>query len=472
MQATHGGAPHSEPRTQIRPFGWKDKIAYGLGDLSNCWLLGLVNTFITIYYVTVLGIDGVWVGSLLFGAKIFDAFVDLFVGKLADMAKITPEGRFRPWIRKAKWFFCAIVIIMFLPFIHNLPMVWRMVFAFVTYIGYDIGYSTMIVPYGSMIAAITSDPVEHTSLSTSRSVGSAISGGLTGFFIPMVVYSTVNGQQVASAMNFFFVAIVVAGLAFIGYNLVYKMTVERVQVQPKENITFGQMLSGIGKNRALLILIIADVFIVINQILTGTANTFLFTTYFESKSALSIALLFTYGTVAVLSPFAKGLTARFGKKETSIAALLFSAALYVAMDLIHFHNPWIYLIFMFIATAGAGVFNLMVWAFIADTADYHQLITGRREDGTIYGLNSFSRKIGQALAGLIGGSMLSMIGFVASTTGGAKQSVAVVNRIYDLANLLPAAILAAAAIILFFYPLSRKKSEEMAAKLKEINQTQ
>ncbi|MBB5887654.1 MFS transporter [Lactovum miscens] len=454
---------------ETRPFAWKDKIGYAFGDLSNCWLLGLVNTFITIYYVTVLGIDGVWVGSLLFGAKIFDAFVDLFVGKLADMAKLTPEGRFRPWIRKAKWFFCAIVIVMFLPFIHTLPMTWRMVFAFITYVGYDIGYSTMIVPYGSMIAAITSDPVEHTSLSTSRSVGSAISGGLTGFFIPMVVYSTVNGQQVASAMNFFFVAIVCAGLAFAGYNVTYKLTTERVQVEPKENITFAQMLSGIGKNRALLILIIADVFIVVNQILAGTANTFLFTTYFENKSALAIALLFTYGTVAVLAPFAKWLTARFGKKETSIAALFFSAALYVVMDLAHFTNPWVYLVFMFVATAGAGIFNLMVWAFIADTADYHQIVTGRREDGTIYGLNSFSRKIGQAIAGLIGGSMLTMIGYIASTTGGAKQTTQVVNRIYDLANLLPAVILASAGIILLFYPLNRKKSEEMAKEIEKIN---
>lgn len=73
------------------------------------------------------------------------------------------------------------------------------------------------------------------------------------------------------------------------------------------------------------------------------------------------------------------------------------------MYFLHITNAWVYLILLFIATLGSGLFNLMVWAFITDVIDYHQYKTGLREDGTVYGVNSFARKVGQACAGAVGG---------------------------------------------------------------------
>lgn len=57
----------------IRPFGFRDKIGYLCGDLGNCFILGLVNSFLMIYYTNVLGVSGVIVGSLYFITKLFDA---------------------------------------------------------------------------------------------------------------------------------------------------------------------------------------------------------------------------------------------------------------------------------------------------------------------------------------------------------------------------------------------------------------
>ncbi len=185
---------------------------------------------------------------------------------------------------------------------------------------------------------------------------------------------------------------------------------------------------------------------------------------------MSVALLFTYGTVATLAPFATFLTTKFGKKEASVVALLISSCMYLMMFFLHIENPWYYLILLFIATLGSGLFNLMVWAFITDVIDYHQYITGLREDGTVYGINSFARKFGQACAGGISGIMLSIIGYQESDTGGAIQSLVVENRIYALANLLPAFCLFISAIILLFgYPLNRKKTIDMGEELRKIN---
>ena len=113
------------------------------------------------------------------------------------------------------------------------------------------------------------------------------------------------------------------------------------------------------------------------------------------------------------------------------------------------------------------MFNLMIWAFITDVIDYQEVISGEREDGTVYGIYSFARKLGQALAGGLGGYALAWIGYVTSTDGAEiVQTTGVLNGIYSVATLVPAVCYAIIALILFFwYPLSKQKIAENQRKL-------
>ncbi|EPH96005.1 transporter, major facilitator family protein [Enterococcus faecalis 13-SD-W-01] len=458
-----------KPKT--KSFGLSDKIGYMFGDLGNCFILGLVNSFLMIYYTNVLGVSGAIVGILFLVSRILDAFADVLVGRLCDVSKLTDVGRFSPWIQKMKYPFCLITVIIFLPFVQHLPMTAKIIYIFVSYIVYGIFLSTINIPYGAMAAAISSNPDDRASLSTFRSIGSAIGGSTTGFFIPILMYTTAkDGRQVVSGEHFFWIAIACAAIAFAAYILTCRLTTERVRVDKTEKVPAAQLMKGLISNRALIILVVVDIFIVINQILAGTNMTYLFNDYFHNKEAMSIALLFTYGTVVVLAPFATSLTKWFGKKEASVWALLISSAMYLLMYFMHLTNAWVYLIFLFIATLGAGLFNLMIWAFITDVIDFHQYTTGLREDGTVYGVNSFARKLGQACAGAIGGFMLALIGYQSSSTGGVVQTLLVQNRIYALANLLPAFCLFVSAMILLFgYPLNKEKTKAMGEELRKIN---
>lgn len=120
------------------------------------------------------------------------------------------------------------------------------------------------------------------------------------------------------------------------------------------------------------------------------------------------------------------------------------------------------------ATIGYSVFNVIVWALITDVIDAHQYNTGLREDGTVYGLNSFARKVAQAFSGGIGGFMLAFIGYQSSTVGGAMQSEVVQERIYMISNLLPAVLFLVAALILMFgYPMNKKTTDRIARELRE-----
>ena len=72
--------------------------------------------------------------------------------------------------------------------------------------------------------------------------------------------------------------------------LTCKLTTERVRVVKNEKVSASQLVKGLLANRALIILVIVDIFIVINQILAGTNMTYLFNDYFHNKQAMSVAL--------------------------------------------------------------------------------------------------------------------------------------------------------------------------------------
>ena len=87
---------------------------------------------------------------------------------------------------------------------------------------------------------------------------------------------------------------------------------------------------------------------------------------------------------------------------------------------------------------GYGLFNLVIWAFVTDVIDYHEYLTGLREDGTVYSIYSFARKIGQAVAGGVGGVALSAVGYNPKL---AEQTHSTLQGIHTLGTLVPALFL-------------------------------
>ena len=113
-----------------------------------------------------------------------------------------------------------------------------------------------------------------------------------------------------------------------------------------------------------------------------------------------------------------------------------------------------------VAMFGYGVFNLVVWAFVTDVIDYHEYLTGLSEDGTVYSIYSMARKIGQAVAGGIGGVAIAAVGYQA---GAAAQTAETLSGIHTLGTLVPAIVLGVVFLIfVFFYPLNKKRTLQLA----------
>ena len=114
---------------------------------------------------------------------------------------------------------------------------------------------------------------------------------------------------------------------------------------------------------------------------------------------------------------------------------------------------------------GYGVFNLVIWAFVTDIIDYHEYLTGLREDGTIYAIYSMARKIGQAVAGGVGAAAIAAVGYNSTLE---VQTAETLSGIHMIGTLVPALIfLAVFIIITFLYPLNKKRTNKLAADLAE-----
>lgn len=449
-----------------RPFGFKDKFGYMLGDLANDFFFIFASSFLMVFYTNVLGISPGVVGTLFVVARVIDAFTDVGMGRIVDTMNLKGSGRFRPWIKAMSIPVCIAGFLLFMPQVAQLPMAFRIIYIFITYILWgSIFYTSINIPYGSMASAITANPAERGQLSTYRSVGAAVAGLVISVVVPLIIYEyDADGNQVILPNRFQLIAIVFAIAAFICYRVCYALSIERIETKPqaREKKPIAETLRSILSTKSLLSIIAAAVILLLSMLLVQSMNIYLYMDYFKSKGAMSVAgFLNTFVTLA-LAPFTKSIIKNIGKKEASSAALIFASFIYFIVFFSRITNPWVYCVFVGLGNIGTGVFNLLIWAFITDIIDSREVQTGSRDDGTIYAFYSFARKIGQALAGGIGAWALEIIGYKTSVAGETVvQSAEVTSKIYSVATAVPAACyLAVGLILVFFYPLTRRKVEE------------
>lgn len=457
-----------EKQKAIRPFGTKDKVGYMFGNVANDFTFIMASMFLTVFYTDVLHINAGLVGALFLIARVVDAFTDTAMGRIADKVKAGKGGKFKPWLIRMCGPVALASFLMYQTSVANADMWVRIVYVFVTYLLWgSVCYTAINIPYGSMASVMSEEADDRAALSTFRGVGSLIPQVLVGVIMPMFLYTKLeDGTQVVNSTAFPIVALIL-GIAAAGcYLLCYCMCTERIPVDDskKENITFGQTVKALFTNRALIGIVIVYISFLGAQMLNQTINNYIFKDYFNNTMGLTIINAAGFVPALVLSPLTVPLSRKFGKKEVGVVAAIMGSVSYALLFFMHTSNMWLYVILSIVGSLGFGLFNLIIWAFISDIIDDHEVKTGVREDGTIYAVCSFSRKIGQAIASAMGGWSLALIGYV---EGAAKQTETVNNGIYNIATLIPAILYIVVGVVLaFVYTLNKKKVLENAAILK------
>lgn len=453
-----------------RPFGMRDKIGYMFGDFGNDFTFILQSAFFMLFFTNVVGIDPAHVGLLLLGARLIDGFTDVGMGILVDRLPVKAgQAKFKRWIKYIAIPVAVASSLMYMSFVadfdsYALKIVWMTA----TYLLWgSIAYTAINIPYGSMASVISGDPDDRANLSVFRSTGATLANLAIMAVLPLVVY-TVNadGVSILSGPRMTIAAIACSVLAVVCYAICYKMVDERVPSVVKDKSEggegIGKMLKTVFTNKALLGLIAAALLLLLTFLFLGGILGYLFLNYFGDgamQSPASIAGILPSLALVVVSPW---LAKRFGKAEVGIVAMFVAGAALLTAFFLKIEDPIIWIVFYAIAMFAVQVFNFLIWAFITDVIDFQEVRTGARDDGTVYAVYSWARKVGQALAGGLIGVALGIVGFdsVAAAAGEA-QTEAVQNGIYMLANLLPGVgCLLVAVALLFLYPLKKKQVAE------------
>ena len=448
--------------SKVKPFGMQDKVGYMLGDVGSCLLFNFIGSYLLVFYTDVFGISAAAVGTLMAVSRVWDAINDPMMGVIVDKRKRTKDGKFRPYLKYMGIPLGIFTILTFLV-IPNMPQGMKLPYAYITYIGFGMAYTAINLPYGSLASVMTNDPVQRTELSTWRNISSIFA------MIPLMVLTpklVFDASDAVSPKGFLIAAVLYVIIANIGYRLCYKMTTERIINEVKEDApkaSLGETLKTLGKNKALIGLILSSLGTLTAMFLPNALNAYLFKDYFQAPGLLSLAgLLPMVGTFLAI-PVTGKLVAKFGKKNIAIYSGIVSIAAYVVLVLFPTKNPMLYIALITVSGFGTALYGMIVWALVGDVIDYQEYLSGKREEGIVYATYSLSRKLVQAIVGSIGGFALAAIGY---QSGAATQAPEVAESIRTIITVVPLiGFIFGTVCLKFVYNLSNKTLNEVNKEL-------
>ena len=431
-------------------FGMRDKVAYAAGDFGcnmSFALKGTVQTFWLVYMMMQTGLLSI----LLLLVQIWDAVNDPMIGSLIDRdTRSYRMGKFKTYIFIGA---CGLLVagaLVFLPF-PKAPVVIKAILFVVGYIIWDACYTIANVPYGSMLNLVTADKTQQAELSTWRSIGSMVGGMIPGIILPMLIWQDViydgttgfldkieipegfdksqflinpetklpyqigdpvlspatgNQVQILLGDRVFWAALIMGVLGFIAFLFMIKKITIRVDENTvktnggeKVNIfkSFGKFL----KNRPAVGATVAAMGMFLGMQSATTANTIMFATYFGEADLSGVVMIIGFLPMFIFIPFVKKLVNKFGKKEASVVGTLIS----IFGGLIMMVFPMVpqsvalivYMIGLVFFGIGMGFYTCVSWAMMGDAIDYNEWKFGTREEGTVYSLHSFFRKLAQGV---------------------------------------------------------------------------
>lgn len=443
-----------------RPFGLRDKLGYLFGDFGNDFTFILSSSFLLKFYTDVMGIAPWIVGLVMTFARFIDAFTDVTMGRICDRSPSTEHGKFKPWIRRMAAPVAISSFLIYQSAFADARMWFKISWLVITYILWgSIFYTSINIPYGSMASSISGEPGDRQSLSTYRTMGSTLAGVIVGAGIPLLAYDNANGNTVLNGTRFTIIAGVFSILSIICYLLCFYLTTERIVVDNSEKKQPGiaTLLRRAASNRSLVAIIVASVVMLLAQLTMQSMSNYIYPNYYGNVAAQSASTLAMMGGMIVAAGIAKPLSRKFGKAEISAASNLLATLVCILLFIFRPKNVWVYVIINSASWLGLGVFAMVSWALITDVIDDAELKWGRREDGTIYALYSFARKLGQAASAGLTGALLSAIGYSDDTAFDPD----VLRGIFDISTLVPALGFGLLALILWFwYPLHKKRVNE------------
>jgi GPH family glycoside/pentoside/hexuronide:cation symporter len=481
----------SENTTQIREEEYKslslgERVGYGLGDFANNLVFGTVGGFLA-FYMTTVNLIGTGVAALIFlVVRIINVAWDPMVGTFVDK-RTSPSGKYRPWLLRAGIPLMILALLLFAPF----PGVSGSVpYALVTYFAIDLVYSVVNIPYGSLNASLTRDPLSVDKITTTRMMLANTANLLVYTLFPMFVQMaaplhrtltdtglfglklTMGNYASPSARNAWFgVYLVYAILGAVAYFICYKSTKERVVASEEQTkqVKISDFFLEFKGNKPLAILGIFFALAFTFMFFMNTVNSY-FMQYTVNHSPWMGAIGLIGSIPGILLPVFwpkfKGILGKRGFFIFFLGMFVVGEILTWVWSMPGFHNSLFlgyasYFIKQWGLTSATG----FMWALVPEVVSYGEWKHGKRNAGIVNALMSTFFKLGFTLGGAIPLALLGVFNFNETAATQSSQALSGINITFIWIPLVFAIV---SMIVMALYPLSDKDVDKMNAELDVI----
>ena len=453
-----------------RLFGMRDKVAYAAGDLGCNMSFALKSTIMAIFWTQFMALGEELYATLLIVVQVWDAINDPLLGSLFDADKRKyKQGKFKTYIFIGALGLLFSGLFFFLP-IPNAPLAMRCIMFVLGYVLWDAFYTVANVPYGSMMSVITTDGSERAQLSTWRSIGSMVGNIVPMVLLPIICYDASNNLK---GEVVFIAATIMGVIGLVCFIFMLKKTTIRVEEnsvtisEKKEKFNVFKAMGNFMRNRAAVGATLAAMAMFIGMQGSQTATTVLFQAYFGNAQISGIIMLISYLPMFLFMPFLKKIVDKYGKKEACAvgSAVSVFGALLLFLPLGNGGAGLVgYIVAQVFFGLGLGFYTCVSWALMADAIDYNEWKNNTKEEGTVYSLHSFFRKLAQGAGPSLVIVIMGLLGYDGKL--GANQPFEVAENM----KWLVAALYTFSAVVMFIsiafiYDLNKKKVAQMTAEL-------
>lgn len=469
----------------------KEKIGYSLGDLAANLVFQTLVTYLAFFYTDIYGLKSEDASVIILVVGLVAAFgFNPLIGALADRT-YSRWGKFRPWIL---WTAVPLGVVALLAFTTPaFSYKGKLIYAAVTYTLLLLLYAANNLPYGALSGVITGDMKERNSMSAYRFVAVMFAQFFVQVFMYPIIKSAGGGgsaEQMAIGMEIVFRWLAIIGTVML--LITFFTTRERIVPKPEQKSTLVQDLKDISRNWPWIIMLVLTLLVFITLALKGGAYVYYFENYvnkenltafinpvlnafsdaginFFGEDPVSAGLgLFNAGGIICMIigiTLSKKLADKYGKRDV-FGTALFISTLFI---LVFYFFPPASVKLIFAAQILHGFFYgitiPLLWAMIADVADFSEWKNNRRATAIIFSAMMVGLKAGLTIGSSVLTWLLGLYKYVPNSTTGQPQ--AALNGIKMLVSVYPAIPFLIGCGLLFLYEINKQMEVRVETELKE-----
>ena len=470
-----------------------EKIGYSLGDLAANLVFQTLITYLAFFYTDIYGLKNNDASIIMLTVGLIAAFLfNPIIGALADRTK-SRWGKFRPWILYTAVPLGVVALLAFTT--PNFSYKGKVIYAAATYSLLLMLYASSNLPYSALSGVITGDMAERNSISSIRFVAVMFAQFFVQVFMLPIIEYVGDGDKAAG------IETVMTWMAIFGTVMLlitFFTTRERIIPTEAQKSTLREDLSDLVKNKPWIIMLVVTILLFITLALKGGSYVYYFTNFVDEAALASFISPITdaltsiginfFGSDPVSAGFglfnaggiifmlvgiglSKKLADKYGKRDVFSSAL-FVSTLFI-LFFIFFKPQSVILMFGSQILHGFfyGITIPILWAMIADVADFSEWKTNRRATAIIFSAMMVGLKAGLSIGSALVAWILGQYGYINKDIVTAGQEIIQPETVAIGARMLVSVYASIpffiVIVLLFFYEINKKKEVQIERELLE-----